>query len=73
MDIEMLIQVGYKDKLKLIGLQDVLALYYEKNDQKDRQVQTLYAKLQLMEQLYQKDDKTILKFKRSIASTLLKY
>ena len=69
----MLIEMGYKNKLELIDLQDHLALYYEKNGQKDKQIETFYAKLGLMEEIYHSEDKGILKFKKAIASTLVKY
>lgn len=34
----MLIDVGYKNKHELINLEDLLAMYYEKNGQQDKQV-----------------------------------
>jgi len=48
-------------------------MYYEKNGQQDKQIETFYAKLELMEEIYHSEDKGILKFKRAIASTLVKY
>lgn len=50
-----------------------MAAYYEKNGQYDRQIETFYAKLELMEETMDKEDKNILKFKRTIASTLIKH
>ena len=43
--LEILIENGYKNKMELIGFQDLLAGYYQKNGQRDRQVETFYAKL----------------------------
>ena len=65
--------MGYKNQEELISLEDLLAFYYEKNGQRDKHVETFYAKLELMEDLYEKEHKSVLKFKRTIASTLIKY
>lgn len=48
----MLIDAGYKNKLELIDLEDLLAHYYEKNGNQDKQIETFYAKLELMEEIY---------------------
>ena len=71
--LEMLIDSGYNNKLELADYEETLAMYYDKNGQPDRQIQALYAKLQLFEQVYEKEHKNTLKLKRNIASILLKH
>ena len=52
--LEILIDIGYKNQEELISLEDLLAFYYEKNGQRDKHIETYYAKLELMEDYYDK-------------------
>lgn len=70
--VEMLIEVGSKDKMELIELEELLGTYYDKNSQSDKVIETLLAKLELVEEVYTPEHKTALKLKRSLASVMIK-
>lgn len=68
----MLIELNYGNKLELVDLEDLLASYFEKNGQADKQIEALFAKLEIFLEIYDESHKNSLKLKRSIASVLIK-
>ena len=53
-------------------MEDLLAQYYEKNGDVDRQIETLFSKLEIFSEEYDESHKATLKLKRSIVTVLMR-
>lgn len=58
--------------MQLVDLEELLSVYYEKNGDIQKQIDTLFAKLQLFTEEYDDSHKNTLKLKRSIVTVLMK-
>lgn len=57
----------------MIELEELLAHYYEKSGDVDKQIDTLFSKLELFAEEYDESHKSTLKLKRSIVTVLMRH